>query len=450
MSMYGTYSRSCWDSGVEVYGIDGPFDANTIWTNQPAEDNDGLVSTTQTNVGGGPACPAARVDLDVTSLAQRWWDGDPNHGMMLRASDEVNPLWRKSFASGDGLAAEVPILSITYNTPPPIPTLTAPDHEAVEMTTTPTLTADPVVDVEGSDVEYWFRIWTSDDEDYWGGQVIGSGWLEDPTWTVPEGNLSDAAEYHWAVFATDGESYVNSDPRTFEVNLRLGEDGASSSQDAGPVSVNLSTGNAHIAVGAPSIPGGASFDYNSQTPPQTGLMAHYYNDLNNDQVFNSGDGDPVVERVDSTIGFAWGEERSPYPGLNEDNFLVRWEGWLTVPEAGDYTFGGTHDRGMRIWVDGQQVYDQWTTPQWLGGYGTTQVSLTAGQKVSIKVEYGDTTGDAFVALGMKKDGGDPFEVPSSWLKPKNPPQDALPQGWEFQTALDSGSIVSARIENDVL
>ncbi|MDZ7734506.1 MAG: hypothetical protein U5R31_16785 [Acidimicrobiia bacterium] len=47
------------------------------------------------------------------------------------------------------------------------------------MTTQPTLEADPVADPDGDDVTYWFKVWTVDQLDP-EGQVVDSGWLEDP------------------------------------------------------------------------------------------------------------------------------------------------------------------------------------------------------------------------------------------------------------------------------
>jgi hypothetical protein len=42
-----------------------------------------------------------------------------------------------------------------------------------------------------------------------------------------------------------------------------------------------------------------------------------------------------------------------------DGFSVRWRGWVTAPISGTYTFAMTTDDGVRLWIDGQQLIDEW-------------------------------------------------------------------------------------------
>jgi hypothetical protein len=68
-------------------------------------------------------------------------------------------------------------------------------------------------------------------------------------------------------------------------------------------------------------------------------------------------GNPVLVRNDKGIDFDWGPGAAA-PGLPADNFSVRWTRQLHYP-AGYYRFFVETDDGVRLWVDGQPVIDQW-------------------------------------------------------------------------------------------
>jgi RHS repeat-associated protein len=452
LSLYTSSSQSCTNTGVVVAGLSAPFDSNTVWSNQPGTVGIPAPTTTQTNKGGGASCPAARVAYDVTALAQAWMSGaTQNANFRVRANNENANSDRKIFASGEGDPAQVPRLHLTYNTPPPAPTQSVPDNDSTVITTTPTLTANPVTDVDGSDVDYWFSLWT-DNTPQWGGQVMSSGWLEDPSWTVPAGTLQDGGRYFRTVYVRDEDGATNqSGVRSFKVNLRLGSTGPSATQPVGPVSVNLATGNATVGVTGPSYaavagPVSANFAYNSQAPELTGLSGKYYNDDNANGLFD--DGDPSVERTDPMVAFGWGTH-SPQGGIGEDNFLVKWNGTITVPDGqgGTNYFGGVHDNGMRVKIDGNLVYDNWSGAAFVANYGGAY-NLTVGTH-TIEVQYRETTGDSFVGLYRKRAGVE-LPVPGSWLRPKDPPEGMLPQGWTFFTPLSASGPVQAVVTNDLI
>jgi RHS repeat-associated protein len=451
LSLYTSSSQSCTNTGVVVAGLSAPFDSNTVWSNQPGTVGSPAPTTTQTNKGGGASCPAARVAYDVTALAQVWMSGTTqNANFRVRANNENANSDRKIFASGEGDPAQVPRLHLTYNTPPPAPTQSDPANKSTVMTTTPTLTANPVTDVDGGDIDYWFSLWT-DDTPQWGGQVMSSGWVEDPSWTVPAGTLQDGGHYYRAVYVRDEDGATNqSGVRSFDVDLRLGLDQPSAYESAGPVSVNLATGNATVGIEGPSFPSvagemGASFTYNSQAPELTGLSGKYYNDDNHNGLF---DEDPSLERTDPMIGFRWGTH-SPGGGIGDDDFLVKWNGTITVPQGEGATnyFGGVHDNGMRVKIDGDLVYDNWSGSAWVAQYGGAY-NLSVGTH-TIEVQYRDTGGDAFISLYRKRAGVE-LPVPGSWLRPKNPPQGALPQGWTLSTPLNGAGPVQVVEANDIV
>jgi GH43 family beta-xylosidase len=123
-------------------------------------------------------------------------------------------------------------------------------------------------------------------------------------------------------------------------------------------------------------------------------------------------GELAIERVDGTVDFAWGEEE-PAEGVGADHFSVRWTGLVEVPEAGTYTFAATADDGVRLWVAGQLVLEDWTF------HAPTQVlgsaDLPAGF-AEIELEYFDVGGNADAHLGWVGPGIDESIIPTVRLR----------------------------------
>jgi beta-glucosidase len=74
--------------------------------------------------------------------------------------------------------------------------------------------------------------------------------------------------------------------------------------------------------------------------------------------------------------------------------------------TGTYTFSLTSDDGSRLFVNGQQVIDNWQDQASNTETGT--VSLTAGQPATIEVEYYQDGGSSLVSLGWQPPGQDPI------------------------------------------
>jgi beta-glucosidase len=111
------------------------------------------------------------------------------------------------------------------------------------------------------------------------------------------------------------------------------------------------------------------------------------------------EGEPALVRTDEKIEFDWGDG-SPDPAVPADDFSVRWTGYLTAPETGDYQIAGTSDDGIRVYIDGRLVFEFWSERAPATTLGT--VHLEGGKKVAIKVEYYERGGGAVVALGWTK------------------------------------------------
>ncbi len=118
----------------------------------------------------------------------------------------------------------------------------------------------------------------------------------------------------------------------------------------------------------------------------SGLRAQYWNNM-------TLSGNPALERVDLSVDFLWGSG-SPSSSVNVDGFSARWTGVVVPAAAGNYTFYVSSDDGVRLWVNGVLLIDEWVNR------GTTENSasilLPAGQPADIRLEYFENTGDAEV------------------------------------------------------
>ena len=104
-----------------------------------------------------------------------------------------------------------------------------------------------------------------------------------------------------------------------------------------------------------------------------------------------------LKRTDPIINFDWGED-SPDESLYSDYFSVKWEGDFTFPTTGFYTFYIATDDGVRIYVDGELVFDRWYDQSAV--LVEEQVFVYSGVR-RIKVEYYEKGGDAEAHFGWE-------------------------------------------------
>jgi RHS repeat-associated protein len=101
-------------------------------------------------------------------------------------------------------------------------------------------------------------------------------------------------------------------------------------------------------------------------------------------------GAPLVSRIDPQVDFVWGDN-SPAPGVINSDFSARWTGKVQARSSEDYVFWVVADDGIRLWIDGQLLVDDWDAPT-LDWHNTDPLALTAGQKYDIKIEMFDNYG----------------------------------------------------------
>jgi len=141
--------------------------------------------------------------------------------------------------------------------------------------------------------------------------------------------------------------------------------------------------------------GDAVFDevaFTRERPP-FGLEGQYYEgpDLT----------DLVLTRIDGLIDFHW-QQSTPDPAIVGDPFSVRWSGRVLPEFSESYQFSTLSDDGVRLWVGGQLLIDDWT-PHSAKENGSPPVLLEADVPVEIVIEYFDRGGAARMALSWQSD-----------------------------------------------
>ncbi|RCJ40165.1 hypothetical protein A6770_10455 [Nostoc minutum NIES-26] len=146
----------------------------------------------------------------------------------------------------------------------------------------------------------------------------------------------------------------------------------------------------------------------------TGLNAAYYDNQNFTNL--------KLTRVDPTVNFNWGTG-SPTASMGVDTFSIRWTGQVEARYSETYTFSTTTDDGVRLWVDGKQIVNNYVDqpPTEVSG----AIALVAGQKYDIKMEYYDKAGGALAKLSWSSPSQAKQIIPKSQLYLPTEPTIAL-------------------------
>ncbi len=140
----------------------------------------------------------------------------------------------------------------------------------------------------------------------------------------------------------------------------------------------------------------------------TGLTGRYYDNQDFTRLKRT--------RTDPTINFNWGSG-APDASMGADSFSVRWQGFVVPRYTETYTFYTTNDDGARLWVNGQQLVNDWTSHAARENQG--QITLTAGQKYSLKLEYFEQSSGAVARLAWSSPSQAKEVIPVSRLLPPN-------------------------------
>jgi hypothetical protein len=144
-------------------------------------------------------------------------------------------------------------------------------------------------------------------------------------------------------------------------------------------------------------------------------------------------GGASVARIDRTVAFDWGYG-SPDPAIPADRFSARWTGQVQAQRSETYTFTTTSDDGIRLWIDGRLLIDDWTDHAPRDDSAT--LALVAGQQYDLRLEYYENGGGAVARLAWSSPSTPRAIVPTSQLYPATAASGALGGG----TAASAGGI----------
>ncbi len=134
---------------------------------------------------------------------------------------------------------------------------------------------------------------------------------------------------------------------------------------------------------------------------------------------------------DPTVDFTWGAG-SPAGTLGVDTFSARWTGQIEAPFTGTYTFYTQSDDGVRLWVNGVQLVNHWNNHATYEDRGT--ITLTAGQRYPIKMEYYENAGSATARLLWSHASITKAVVPASRLYPSAAPANTIRVNFQLASA----------------
>ncbi|HEU4453963.1 MAG TPA: PA14 domain-containing protein [Longimicrobium sp.] len=122
-------------------------------------------------------------------------------------------------------------------------------------------------------------------------------------------------------------------------------------------------------------------------PTGAGLWGEYYAGTDFNEL--------RMARLDPAVNFDWAGG-SPDPRVPADNFSVRWTGYLVPLEKESYTLHVQIDNGVRMWIDGERVIDDWAEkpPREV----TAVRALEPGKRYEIRLEMKEHAGGAAARL----------------------------------------------------
>ncbi|HYE98027.1 MAG TPA: carbohydrate-binding protein [Planctomycetota bacterium] len=138
----------------------------------------------------------------------------------------------------------------------------------------------------------------------------------------------------------------------------------------------------------------------------TGLSGEYFDDTTLTAI--------RATRLDPTVNFDWALN-APHPNVGAETFSVRWTGRVVPRFTETYTFYTRTDDGVRLWLNGVLLIDDWTLHSATERSG--MISLVAGRAYDLRMEYFDNLYNAVAQLSWSSPSQAKQIVPKERLFP---------------------------------
>jgi len=170
--------------------------------------------------------------------------------------------------------------------------------------------------------------------------------------------------------------------------------------------------------GLETVPSSALFTSNG-SERRNGLNADYYATANFDgkqhrprelTYPSSGqlvgqvprDPKPLFTRVDPQVDFRWWDG-APREDMNDDDFGVRWNGYLSAPADGRYQLGAIGMNAFELYLDGKLVAQRSDIHE--RSYRYSPVDLQAGKLYPVRLDFHEFVGEADIRLVWSRPAG---------------------------------------------
>ncbi|NUY82385.1 glycoside hydrolase family 3 C-terminal domain-containing protein [Flavobacterium sp. MAH-1] len=130
--------------------------------------------------------------------------------------------------------------------------------------------------------------------------------------------------------------------------------------------------------------------YTSKGSAEKGLKADFFAN-------KTLEGKPIASTVDKNPNHNW-NEKPDVDGVPADNFSMRYTGVVRPEKTGAYKFGVRGDDGFRLYVDGNEILNEWSDHAAL--LRIKELSLEAGKEYEVKLEFYENGGEANIAFAV--------------------------------------------------
>jgi beta-glucosidase len=143
----------------------------------------------------------------------------------------------------------------------------------------------------------------------------------------------------------------------------------------------------HLATGISNLELIPSIYYETEDGQQ-GITGEYFDNA-------SWEGEPLYTRIDDQINFYW-EQHTPSPKMKDDNYSVRWTGYLVPPVSGTYQIGSWAMPVIQVEFDGELIFR--VNNEHHAMHKEQAIELEAGKRYKVVFNYANNTGDGDAKL----------------------------------------------------